>query len=64
MVKMQGGVFGSVAKSDAFVRGALMTNAVPPDLQVVGMTKRFGPLVALKDVNFQAAARPVSCAAR
>ena len=30
-----------------------MTNAVPPDLEVVGMTKRFGPLVALKEVNFR-----------
>jgi general nucleoside transport system ATP-binding protein len=30
-----------------------MTNTVPPDLQVLGMTKRFGPLVALKDVNFR-----------
>ena len=30
-----------------------MKNAVPPDLEVVGMTKRFGPLVALKDVNFR-----------
>jgi len=30
-----------------------MTNTVPPDLEVLGMTKRFGPLVALKDVNFR-----------
>ena len=30
-----------------------MTNGVPPDLEVLGMTKRFGPLVALKDVNFR-----------
>ena len=30
-----------------------MTNPVPPDLEVLGMTKRFGPLVALKDVNFR-----------
>lgn len=30
-----------------------MTDKVPPDLQVRGITKRFGPLVALKDVNFQ-----------
>ena len=30
-----------------------MTNVVPPDLEVIGMTKRFGPLVALKDVNFR-----------
>ena len=30
-----------------------MTNALPPDLEVLGMTKRFGPLVALKNVNFR-----------
>ncbi len=30
-----------------------MTSTVPPDLEVIGMTKRFGPLVALKDVNFR-----------
>ena len=30
-----------------------MTTAAPPDLEVLGMTKRFGPLVALKDVNFR-----------
>ena len=29
-----------------------MTDRVPPDLQALGITKRFGPLVALKDVNF------------
>ncbi len=30
-----------------------MTTPIPPDLEVHGMTKRFGPLVALKDVNFR-----------
>ena len=30
-----------------------MTTAAPPDLEVLDMTKRFGPLVALKDVNFR-----------
>jgi general nucleoside transport system ATP-binding protein len=30
-----------------------MTNTVPPELEVLGMTKRFGPLVALKSVNFR-----------
>ncbi len=30
-----------------------MTHAAPPELQVIGMTKRFGPLVALKDVDFR-----------
>ncbi|MGQ0694645.1 MAG: ABC transporter ATP-binding protein [Nitrospiraceae bacterium] len=29
-----------------------MTNPIPPDLEVLGMTKRFGALVALEDVNF------------
>jgi simple sugar transport system ATP-binding protein len=29
-----------------------MTDGVPPDLQALGITKRFGPLTALKDVNF------------
>jgi ABC-type uncharacterized transport system ATPase subunit len=30
-----------------------MTDGAPPDLQALGITKRFGPLTALKDVNFQ-----------
>lgn len=30
-----------------------MTNRIPPDLQASGITKRFGPLTALKDVNLQ-----------
>lgn len=29
-----------------------MTDGVPPDLHALGITKRFGPLTALKDVNF------------
>jgi general nucleoside transport system ATP-binding protein len=29
-----------------------MTDGVPPDLQALGITKRFGPLTALKEVNF------------
>ena len=30
-----------------------MTDTAPPDLQASGITKRFGPLTALKTVNFQ-----------
>ncbi len=30
-----------------------MTDAAPPDLQALGITKRFGPLTALKDVNLR-----------
>lgn len=30
-----------------------MTDGVPPDLQALRITKRFGPLTALKDVNFR-----------
>lgn len=30
-----------------------MNDEAPPDLQTLGITKRFGPLTALKDVNFR-----------
>ena len=30
-----------------------MTNSAPPDLEALGITKRFGPLTALNDVNFR-----------
>lgn len=30
-----------------------MTDAAPPDLQALGITKRFGPLTALKDVHLR-----------
>ncbi len=62
MVKMQGGVFGAVSNSKS-IRGesavsaaelpvtASPTSIRAPSLETIGMTKIFGPLVALDDVS-------------
>ena len=61
MVKMQGGVFGAVARSADLIRGARMTPAATRALRVetVGIGKRFGDLVALDDVSVQVRAGSV-----
>ena len=70
MIKMQGGVFGAVAKSRALDRGAVMIIGETPlpsgalGVDAVAMTMRFGDFVALDNVATQGAARLVPRAAR
>ena len=51
MIKMRGGGVGVSARAGRFGGSVAETNAAPQRLQVAGMTKRFGSLVALDDIS-------------
>ena len=51
MIKMRGGSVGVSARAGRFGGSVAETNAAPQRLQVAGMTKRFGSLVALDDIS-------------
>jgi len=51
MIKMRGGGVGVSARAGRFGGSVGETNAAPQRLQVAGMTKRFGSLVALDDIS-------------